>query len=464
MKKTIHINLAGHAFSMDEDAYERLNTYLEQVKAKLGNTEEAQETFEDINLRIAEIFRSVHPDATSSVTIDNVEEVIKTLGDPGDYETPSDPDETNEFNTSREPYQRKQLFRDPDNRVLGGVCSGMGYYFGVDPLIFRLLFVLAALFYGSSILGYIILWIAIPKAVTLQQRIMMSRATSRPEFLKYRQTGKRKETHLMEGAFRIVSIIIGIILIIISFVSLTGLIMTFALTDLIFENFFTQDVWLSDIEHLFLLPGHHMVAVTGILLTVGMPLLVLFYLGLFLVFRFKKGATAILITSLILWIIGIGLISYSAIEIASEYSDKMEIEERNLLELPSSDTIYIQPSANSLKLGDGEQIFSNNNFTLKKQPAGLVMIGTPNINLLRNQDKFEISIRKTSRGSTSEEALKNSELIEYFFLQDDSLLLLDRYFSIQRPGMIRGQSVDVSIKIPEDKEVILSDEFKYLIQ
>lgn len=464
MKKTIQINLAGHAFSMDEDAYDRLNTYLEQVKAKLGMTAEAQETFEDINLRIAELFRSIHPDATTSVTIENVEEVIKTLGDPADYDTPSDPDDSSSASYAREPYRKKQLFRDPDNRILGGVCSGLGYYFNIDPIIFRLLFILGTFFYASSILIYLILWIAIPKAKTLQQRIMMTGVSAGIESLGKRPAVRSQSNDLIKRTLRIISIVAGIILIVLSFISLTGLIMTFSMTDLVFEKIFSHEIWLPEIEQLFLLPEQRMMVLIGSLLIVGIPLLVIFYLGLFLVFRFKKGAVTILVTSLILWLIGIGLISYSAIRMATEYSAKMEIEERKLLELPSSDTIYIKPSASSLKLGEGEQIFSSNGITIKNQKEGLVLVGTPKFNLIKNAKNFEISIRKKSRGRNSEEALKNAERIEYFFLQDDSLLLLDRYFSIQNPGILRNQTIEVNIQIPENKHIVVADEFKYLMQ
>ncbi|SFE86609.1 PspC domain-containing protein [Thermophagus xiamenensis] len=464
MKKTIQINLAGHAFSMDEDAYDRLNTYLEQVKAKLGMTAEAQETFEDINLRIAELFRSIHPDATTSVTIENVEEVIKTLGDPADYDTPSDPDDSSSASYAREPYRKKQLFRDPDNRILGGVCSGLGYYFNIDPIIFRLLFILGTFFYASSILIYLILWIAIPKAKTLQQRIMMTGVSAGIESSGKRPAVRSQSNDLIKRTLRIISIVAGIILIVLSFISLTGLIMTFSMTDLVFEKIFSHEIWLPEIEQLFLLPEQQIMVLIGSLLIVGIPLLVIFYLGLFLVFRFKKGAVTILVTSLILWLIGIGLISYSAIRMATEYSAKMEIEERKLLELPSSDTIYIKPSASSLKLGEGEQIFSSNGITIKNQKEGLVLVGTPKFNLIKNAKNFEISIRKKSRGRNSEEALKNAERIEYFFLQDDSLLLLDRYFSIQNPGILRNQTIEVNIQIPENKHIVVADEFKYLMQ
>jgi phage shock protein PspC (stress-responsive transcriptional regulator) len=463
MKKTIHINIAGHAFGIDEDAYDELNSYLEEVKAKLGDTDEAKETLEDINLRIAELFRGVHPDASSSVTLEDVKEVIKTLGDPGDYETPDDPDKATESKTRETPYVKKQLFRDPDNRVLGGVCSGLGNYFGTDPLLFRLLFILATFLYGTSVLVYLILWIAIPKAVTMQQRIMMTGGAPGSESWRRRRMSRSGNADVMNGVLRVIAVVAGILLIIISFLSLSGIIMAFSLTDVILESLTIEGVWTPGLENFFLLPGQKITAVIGILLAAGIPLLVLFYLGMHLIFRFKKGGPAFLITSLILWLAGLGLITYTVVQIASGYANEMEIEERQLLDIPETDTIYIEPTETSLKLGEGTPLFSNNGYSVKILNNQPIIVGTPDIEVNHDALNFEISVRKKSRGKSSDEAIENAEMIEYFYLQNDSLLLLDRYFSIQKPGIMRGQKTHVTIQIPEDKAVKIADEFKYLI-
>ncbi|PWE00456.1 PspC domain-containing protein [Marinilabilia rubra] len=463
MKKTIHINLAGHAFSIEEDAFDRLDAYLKAVKATLGESDEANETLEDINLRIAELFRGVHPDAGSAITLSDVEEIIKTLGDPGDYEAPDDPDEQKEKKETFEPPVRKQLFRDPDNRFLGGVCGGLGNYFGTDPLLFRLLFILATLFYGTSLLAYVILWIAIPKAVTVQQRIMMMGGAPGSENWRRRQTTRNNGTEVMNGILRVLAVVFGVILIITSFVSLMGLIFTFSLTDLLFGTILNHSTWIPELGSLFLLPDQQWGAFIGLALTLGIPMLVIFYLGMHLVFQFKKGGPAFLITSLILWLAGIGLIAYTGVSVASGFANKVDVEERKTLEIPASDTIYIEPNKASLKLGDGHHVFSNDGVSIKRRNNELVLVGTPDIDVIRSEGDFRITIRKEARGKDGERAMKNANMIEYFFLQNDSVLLLDRYFSVQNLAMMRKQEVDVTIQVPEDKEVKIADEFKYLI-
>ena len=72
---------------------------------------------------------------------------------------------------------RRRLYRDADSRVLGGVCSGMGAYFNIDVVIFRILFVLSVFMGGAGVLIYIILWIVVPKAKTTAQKLEMKGKT-----------------------------------------------------------------------------------------------------------------------------------------------------------------------------------------------------------------------------------------------------------------------------------------------
>lgn len=464
MKKTVHINLAGHAFSIDEDAYEKLDAYLKAVERKLGNTEEARETLDDINLRIAELFRGVHSDATSAITLTDVEEVIKTLGAPTDYETPDEPDDANEEKTTIEPPFKKQLYRDPDNRVLGGVCSGLGSYFGVDPIIFRLLFIVATVVYGTSFLAYLVLWIAIPKAVTVQQRIMMMGGAPGSDSWRRRQVNRPPGNDPTNSIIRAFAVVFGIFLIIVSFISLTGLLVTFTLTDVLFSSYLGDGTWISQLDTLFLMPDQRLTAFLGLALTAGIPLLVLFYLGMHLVFRFKKGGPAFLVTSLILWLAGIGLVIYTGLNVATEYAGKNRIEKTTELRIPTSDTIFIDVNQSSLALGKGESVFSHDGISVRNFDNQLTLIGTPDIEVYKNADHFKITVRKEARGKNSERAGENAARIEFFHLQNDSILMLDRYFNVQNPALIRNQKVFVEIEVPTGKEVKIAEDLKYLVE
>lgn len=164
MKKTININLAGFVFYIDEDAYEALQKYLNNIRAYLGNTEGREEIIDDIESRIAELFSEKQKQV---ITLIEVSEVIEVMGQPEDYMSEEEPEEKTAYQQSS-----KRLYRDPDGTVLGGVCSGVGHYLNIDAVWIRLIF-LAMVWSGVSILFYFILWAIIPKAETTAQKLEM---------------------------------------------------------------------------------------------------------------------------------------------------------------------------------------------------------------------------------------------------------------------------------------------------
>ena len=164
MKKTININLAGFVFYIDEDAYEALQKYLNNIRTYLGNTEGREEIIDDIESRIAELFSEKQKQV---ITLNEVNEVIEVMGQPEDYMSEEEPEEKTAGQQSS-----KRLYRDPDSTVLGGVCSGVGHYLNIDAVWIRLIF-LAMIWSGVSILFYFILWAIIPKAETTAQKLEM---------------------------------------------------------------------------------------------------------------------------------------------------------------------------------------------------------------------------------------------------------------------------------------------------
>src|SRR5680860_983040 len=160
MKKTFTINISGTVFHIEEDAYEILQKYLINLKNHFGGGEEGKEIIADIEARIAEIFSEKSSDDKKVVTIDWVNEIIEIMGKPEDFEEQEDDEEP----YAGEAKRKRRLYRDPDHRVFGGVCGGLGAYFNMDPVILRIIFaVLLLITSGAAFLAYIILWIAVPK-------------------------------------------------------------------------------------------------------------------------------------------------------------------------------------------------------------------------------------------------------------------------------------------------------------
>ncbi|NOQ27095.1 MAG: PspC domain-containing protein [Bacteroidales bacterium] len=178
MKTTITINLGGIVFHIDDDAYEMLHTYLIAIEKQFTSDEERLEVMSDIEARLSELFTETLNEKRDVVMKDDVSKVIEIMGEPEEFrdeEAKNESSKSNKESKRRRMYNRKskKMYRDPDNRILGGVCSGLSAYFNVDPIVFRIIFILIALGMGSGLIIYIILWIVIPEASTTAQKLEM---------------------------------------------------------------------------------------------------------------------------------------------------------------------------------------------------------------------------------------------------------------------------------------------------
>ena len=177
MNKVFNINLGGYPFTIDEDAYEHLSSYLKTIHRHFRASDGYEEITGDIEARLAELFQE-SLDNRPIVTLKDVRNAIAIMGTPEDFgaEAAFDADEDEAPKTGAKTKYRtgKRLFRNPDDEVIGGVCSGIAAYFGIpDPLWVRLLFVLIAISGGVGIPAYLILWAILPKAESASDRLSM---------------------------------------------------------------------------------------------------------------------------------------------------------------------------------------------------------------------------------------------------------------------------------------------------
>lgn len=171
MKKTLTINLAGMVYHIDEDAFQKLKAYLDTLERKFRQEPDVKELIADIEARIAELLSERMGNKKQVVTVDDVVAIISILGDP---EVISDDENTYQYTgrtTSKGRYRR--MYRDPDSRVIGGVCSGLAAYWNMDPAIVRVVFIVLVIIGGSGLLIYLILWIVMPEAQTTAQKLEM---------------------------------------------------------------------------------------------------------------------------------------------------------------------------------------------------------------------------------------------------------------------------------------------------
>ncbi|MCK5029740.1 MAG: PspC domain-containing protein [Bacteroidales bacterium] len=179
MKTTITINLGGIVFHIDDDAYKILHTYLIAIEKQFTSDDDRKEIMSDVEARLSELFTETLGQKRDVIMKDDVSKVVGIMGEPEDFMDEETKKETagssdRESKRKRMNYKTtKRLYRDPDNRILGGVCGGLGNYFNIDPIVFRIIFILVALGMGSGLIIYIILWIAIPEALTTAQKLEM---------------------------------------------------------------------------------------------------------------------------------------------------------------------------------------------------------------------------------------------------------------------------------------------------
>ena len=162
MKKIIQINLSGRAISIEEPAYEKLQQYIQLLRKHFELEESREEILNDIEGRISELLYEKLQRGIDAITEAELEEVIASIGRPEDF---SDSTESNApIGPEQATRQQKRLYRDADDKILGGVCSGIASYLGIDPTIVRLLFAIITLGgFGTGFLIYLALWILLPK-------------------------------------------------------------------------------------------------------------------------------------------------------------------------------------------------------------------------------------------------------------------------------------------------------------
>lgn len=167
MKSAISVHLAGILFHIDEDAYLELKNYLDLIEMEIDGLEGKQEIYTDIEARIAELFRERITSYKQVVNIKDVNEIIRIMGKPEEISGNGGTTSFRVKNTQR------RMYRNPDERILGGVCSGIAAYWQVDVVLIRVIFVILAIFGMAGVLIYIILWIVVPEASTVTQKLEM---------------------------------------------------------------------------------------------------------------------------------------------------------------------------------------------------------------------------------------------------------------------------------------------------
>lgn len=183
MKKTFPVNINGAVYYIDEDAYNLLNNYIDQLRKAFPGKEGA-ETINDIESRISEIFAEKLSKGKNIIVIDDVNEIIKQMGSPKDLagdntddtDTTANNGQTTPPPLNAQPQTIKRLYRDESNKVFGGVFAGLQHYLGWSANIMRFFYVVLALFtyFWPLLIIYFVAWMIIPAARSPRQILEMT--------------------------------------------------------------------------------------------------------------------------------------------------------------------------------------------------------------------------------------------------------------------------------------------------
>lgn len=178
MKKTVNINLGGHPFTIDEDAYSKFDLYLATIENHFSQSEGCEDIMSDIEYRICELFQE-NLRGGQIITMKTLDSVIAIMGKPEDFGAEAI-DSKDEWDSSKSKHSQKvllkpgkRLFRDPDNAMIGGVASGLTAYLGLHNTTAVRIFWLA---FGFTFIGfvlYLVLWALLPEAVTASDKLAM---------------------------------------------------------------------------------------------------------------------------------------------------------------------------------------------------------------------------------------------------------------------------------------------------
>lgn len=167
MNPTVTISMSGRVFTVDPEAYQVLKEYLDTLAIHYSNVTRKQEIIDDFEARLADLLKERLGTDNQIVSKTDVNAVIDIVGRP------------NQLNngigrpTSSASRRNRHLYRDIDGKNIGGVCSGLAYFWNVEPLLTRILFIIGALWGGIGAVFYVILWIAMPAAKTGTQKMEM---------------------------------------------------------------------------------------------------------------------------------------------------------------------------------------------------------------------------------------------------------------------------------------------------
>lgn len=481
MNKTIHINLGGFALIIDEDAYSKLDYYLTAIHNHFKNSEGYEEITNDIETRMGELFHE-NLGGRSIINAADVDFAIQTMGSLEDFGANPESEKSKSSTTQGNPFKSgKRIFRDPEDKILGGVCSGLSSYFGInDPIWLRIIFLLLFFAAGTGFLFYLIMWIIIPKAQSTADRLAMKGAPININSIakeveesinnlghKINEFGhelggqkKNKFTsndsrpfsgitnilnelvdaikYIVPKVFKAFFIIIGIICMIAIAAAGIGLITSGVVLHDYTDIFFGPELWAK----------HWFLVVSSFLLFL-LPAIILIIIAIKAFFRVQtpKG----LLRGIgIFWVICLFGALSAGLSFASSFRNPVEISKsKEFFSSSNPDTLIIDTNE-----AEGFSDFEFDEVTLGflRKKNDKFYSNDIRIKVIKSEDQtISWKVDNLSNGSSRQEAESLAKSISYPIRQDGKRIIFPKYFEIEKGKLWRNQKIRVIVYVPEGK-------------
>lgn len=549
MKKNISINIGGIIFHIEEDSYDRLNSYLTSINSYFEAFDDSKEILDDIENRIAEIFLNKLNDGKQVIIDEDIEELIQTMGTVADFEAQIEVDEADrvkepqstsqsasesekeskgstsagETGVDKRLYRNtkgrilggvasgiahyfsidplwvrlifllvffnilfpaitgaifvvyiilwivvpgnnelvedktyKKLYRNPDDRVLGGVSGGIASFFGSDPTVIRLLFVLSIFLGGAGLILYIILWIITPEAGSITEKMQMQ---GEPVTLSNIESNVKKSLKVKEGEenvfvkvllfpFRLIALVIGALgkflgpflkFLVDAFRILVGLIIvsigaSFMFVSLILWGLligiaegWSEWAHLSDFPVELFIGSFSLIGVTALFGVLFIPALAISILGIIVIAKRKVGNSYFGWTLFGIWMICLVVTSFMIPDLVNEYRSEEDVRKEEVFQVEDPDLIPTLRLNRTYAFEDYDGV---------------------DLRLRGHSDStYKMVARFESRGSNGREARENAEAMEYPIRFRDDDIYFNEELDFKETGF-KFQRADIIFYIP----------------
>jgi hypothetical protein len=500
MKKTININLAGQAFIIDEVAYDSLHGYFEALKAKFSIEGERREIIADIEARVAELLAQRLDKTKIVVSEEDVAYATALLGRPEDIA--GETTETTSGKAQEDPSTKaesiymgsasRKLFRDTDDKKVGGVISGLAHYFGWgDPTWIRIgvLGILLVSMFAHLGVGfplvvvYFILLIVIPKAQTSAEKLQMR---GRPVTIHNIEREVRdamntatSSVHTLVKDDSIVQKLLNIALMVlkaIGKIALIGLLFFCSiLLLLVISSFFglsfLSSSSLTDFTHLLVASRYMIMGFNvGVLLVGAVPVIAIMYYALLALTGNRSNNKMMGRVFGSLFLVGLLLLGAITFSVAKNFANGDTNVQKVQLMSPPNGTLYVQLAdtlGQNLNLRNDAQDDNNwgTNFNfngISKTDYGFAFSDLKLELVVSPDSNYYVEKVINGRGSSTANANSNIQNIRYKFSQTDTTLNLDDRFEIPRGAKWRAQKIKLRVYIPEGKQVTFSQNIEQL--